>query len=81
MKARIALDVLDRHGTMICLGDKLRFDEAEWGGPHEFTITLANGELLHSGVASDFSIWCEVIESPGIEWPIEYVAAQAMETR
>lgn len=57
---RIPIGANDRHGTPIHLGDRLRFDEKEWGGPHEFVVEIEDGELTCPG-KGDLSSWCEII--------------------
>ena len=58
----VPIGVNDRHGNPIHIGDKLRFDGQEWGGPMEFVVSLAWGKIQHPGATSDLSNWCEIIE-------------------
>lgn len=60
----------DRHGREIRIGDTLRFDFHEWNrtvtNPEDrkecvFVMSYEEGELVHPGVYSDLSQWCEVI--------------------
>ena len=59
----VPIGVSDRDGNPIHIGDKLRFDGREWGGPMEFVVALAWGQIQHPGATSDLSNWCEIIES------------------
>lgn len=62
----VPIGLLDRHGNPVHIGDKLRFDEREWGNAdNEFTIELECGEILINGAPSDIPEWCEIIESFG----------------
>ncbi len=57
---RIPIGANDRHGNPIHVGDRLRFDEKEWGGEHEFVVEISDGEIQCPG-PSDLSSWCEII--------------------
>lgn len=58
----IPIGLKDMHGTPVHIGDTLRFDEKEWGGPCTFIIELNRGEIEMCGSPSDISSWCEVIK-------------------
>ena len=52
----------DREGTEVHVGDTLSFDPNEWGGPHEFTIVIEDGEIVMSGGGSgDLESWCMIV--------------------
>jgi len=55
------LGLKDRHGDDVHIGDTLRFDETEWGGPHTFTVEMEDGEINVSGTVQDISEWCEIL--------------------
>lgn len=52
----------DRTGQPIHIGDTLSFDEQEWGSPHQFKVTLLEGDIQYSGVASDMDQHCEIVK-------------------
>jgi hypothetical protein len=54
--------IKDKHGNPIHIGDELRFDEREWGGPCIFTVGFVDGELTGCGSIGDWSEWCEVVQ-------------------
>lgn len=58
----VPIGVNDRNGKPIHIGDRLRFDEQEWGAPKEFIIELRDGQIHHPGGTGDLSSWCEIIE-------------------
>lgn len=58
----VPIGVNDCHGRPIRIGDVLRFDSAEWGGPMEFTVRLVNGRIEHPGATEDLTNWCEIIQ-------------------
>lgn len=57
----IAIDLTDKHGDPVHVGDTLRFDEKEWGSPHTFTVEIRRGEIVVSGAPSDIGAWCEIL--------------------
>jgi hypothetical protein len=60
--AGVPIGARDREGRPIHVGDTLSFDEREWGGPHEFTIRIEDGEIVMSGGgASDLESWCTIV--------------------
>ena len=59
---RILIDVNDRNGNPIHVGDTLRFDEKEWGGFCEFQISIRKGEIQGCGTPEDWSNWCYIVK-------------------
>lgn len=63
---RIPIGAKDRNGVEICLGDTVRFADAqEWGGalPPPWTVELKNGALYQAcGAPSDLPHYCEVVK-------------------
>ena len=58
----VPIDLMDKHGEPVHVGDVIRFDEKEWGGPHTFTVQIKGGEILLSGAPGDMDEYCEVIQ-------------------
>jgi len=61
----VPIGVNDELGKPIHIGDRLKFDEREWGEPLEFTVELKNGQIHHPGAPSDLTNWCQIIEPWG----------------
>lgn len=57
------IDARDRHGDPIHVGDRLRFDPAEWGGStgNVFTIEVSEGEIIMIGAPGDLDQYCEIL--------------------
>ena len=60
----VPIDVCDRTGRPIHIGDTLEFDKEEWGGENNvFTITLERGEIVMlGGGANDLEAFCTIIK-------------------
>lgn len=59
---KLPIGVKDKNGRDVRLGDRVRFDESEFGAPCEFTIEIRDGEIVYPGAPDDFPQFCEVIE-------------------
>lgn len=58
----LPIDVLDRNGNPIHIGDVLHFDPIEWGSEHMyFCVEFCQGEVRHPGSISDLSAWCTIV--------------------
>lgn len=56
----VPIGVNDARGRPIHIGDTLDFDEAVYGKPCRFTITLEKGEIQTVGAICDLSEYCEI---------------------
>ena len=58
----LPIDVSDRNGNPIHIGDVLHFDPAEWGSDDEyFCVEFRQGEVRHPGSIGDLSAWCTIV--------------------
>jgi len=58
----LPIDVRDRDGKELHVGDRVRFDEKEWGEPHEFIIGFEAGEICFSSTADDLESYATLVE-------------------
>jgi hypothetical protein len=58
----LPIDVLDRNGDPIHIGDVLHFDSAGWGSDDEyFCVEFRQGQVRHPGSIGDLSAWCVIV--------------------
>lgn len=58
----LPIDLVDKNGTPIHIGDRLAFDPDEWGGEHEFIVGMEQGEISFSGTADDMEQFAVVVK-------------------
>lgn len=67
----LPIDVLDRNGNPIHIGDVLHFDPAEWGSDDEyFCVEFRQGKVRHPGSISDLSAWCVIVRKWNADAPV-----------
>jgi len=57
------IDLNDKYGRPVHVGDTLMFDESEWGGKFEpYVVTIQKGMIQLYGGPSDVPQFCEIVK-------------------
>ena len=61
--AGMPIDLNDKHGNPVHIGDTIDFDEKEWGATFvPYVVTVESGEIQLWGSPSDFPVHCEIVK-------------------
>ena len=61
--AGMPIDLNDKHGNPVHIGDTIAFDEKEWGARFiPYVVTIKSGEIQLWGSPSDFPVHCEIVK-------------------
>jgi hypothetical protein len=57
------IDLNDKHGNPVHVGDTLMFDEDEWGSEFKpYVVKIEEGEIQLYGSPSDVPQFCEIVK-------------------